>query len=131
VRLGLWQLVAAFVFYAWWRGRRQGRLVQEALPVEIAGSELVSAVGNLMERQGDTARTAALLRGDITRQIAERLGLPAATPVPTLAGLVAERSGRDPDEVLAVLSSRPVESPTDLVRLVDDLESIRLELLHV
>ncbi|HKY15101.1 MAG TPA: DUF4350 domain-containing protein [Microthrixaceae bacterium] len=131
VQLGLWQLVAAFAFYAWWRGRRHGRLVAEPLPVEIAGSELVSAVGNLMERQGDVVSTAAVLRHEVVRQLCERLGVPPTIPVESLAALVAQRSGRDPDLVLDALSSRPVASPADLVRLVDDLESIRPEVVHV
>ena len=41
------QLVVAFVLYAWWRGRRLGQPVREPQPVQIAGSELVGAVGNL------------------------------------------------------------------------------------
>ena len=45
VRFGLWELVAAFVLYALWRGRRLGRPVAEVQPVQIGGSELVSAHG--------------------------------------------------------------------------------------
>ena len=55
VRLGLWQLVVAAILFAVVTARRLGRIVVEPQPVPIAGSELVSAVGNLMERRQDPA----------------------------------------------------------------------------
>ena len=58
VRLGLCQLVVPACSTRW-RSRRLGRIVVEPLPVTIAGSELVSAIGNLLERQ-DAAHAAML-----------------------------------------------------------------------
>ena len=55
VGAALAQLVVAFVVYALWRARRlpAGR---RARPVAVAGSELVVAVGNLLDRSRSTDR---------------------------------------------------------------------------
>jgi hypothetical protein len=129
VKLGLLQLLAAFVFYAAWRSRRDGRVVAEHLPVEIAGSELVSATGNLMERQGDAWSAASVLRHSTRRDLRRRLGLPADASLQTIAGVVAARSGRAPEEVLAVLGDDPVQDDAALVQLGLTLDRIRQEVI--
>ena len=50
VTRALAQLALAFAVYALWRARRLGRPVAEPQPVAVAGSELVAAVGNLLDR---------------------------------------------------------------------------------
>src|SRR5205807_3951525 len=50
VKLALVQLLVAFVLLALWRARRLGRPVLELQPVVIPGYELVTAVGNLLQR---------------------------------------------------------------------------------
>jgi hypothetical protein len=130
VKLGIWQLVAAFVFFAWYRGRRLGRVVTESHPVPIAASELVGAVGNLMERRQDPSRAAQLLRQETVGELAMRLGMPRATDPSVVAAMVAGRIGRDPDAVLAVLSTRPVSSDEQLLAVSTQLEAIRQEVLH-
>ncbi len=62
VRLGIAQALGAFLVYAWWRSRRLGRVVGEPLPVEVAGSELVEAVGGLLRRNGSATLVARVLR---------------------------------------------------------------------
>ena len=62
VRLALGQLLVAFVVFALWRARRLGKPVAEVPPVQIAASELVVAVGNLLQKSGKpeaAARAAA------------------------------------------------------------------------
>jgi hypothetical protein len=130
VKLGIWQLVAAFVLFAWYRGRRFGRVVVEPDPVPIAGSELVEAVGNLMQRRDDPGRAAWLLRRDAAVDLAMRLGVPRSTDVSVLAAMVAARAGRDADAVLGTLATAPVTSDDDLLAVAADLEAIRQEVLH-
>ena len=130
VKLGLWQLVIAFALYAWWRGRRHGRVVTEVQPVPIAGSELVAAVGNLMSRRGDPRHAASLLRTAAVRDLAERLGVPRGTDVSVVAELIAARTGREPAAVLGPLASMPISSDGDLLRVAAQLEAIRTEVLH-
>jgi hypothetical protein len=129
VKLGLLQLVVAFIFYAAWRARRHGRVVAEPLPVEIAGSELVSATGNLMERQGDAWSAASVLRHSTRRELQRRLGLPADASLQAVAQVVATRSDRSFEEVLAVLGDEPVKDDAALVRLGLTLDRIRQEVI--
>ncbi|MFN8053110.1 MAG: DUF4350 domain-containing protein [Acidimicrobiales bacterium] len=130
VKLGLLELGAAFAFYALFRGRRHGRVVPEPVPVTIAGSAFVGAVGDLLERQGAHARAAEVLRASLCRELAQRLGVPVATDRSALAMVVAERTGRDPAAVWSVLSD-PVDTESSLVSLTRELDSLRQEALHV
>jgi hypothetical protein len=130
VKLALVQLVAAFVIYAWWRGRRLGPVVVERMPVEIAGSELVVAVGDLLRRKGTPQRAAEVLRADARRELSVRLGVPQGAPPAALVQVVAQRSGRDPDALSAALLDGPVDSAEALVRLADALSDIRQEVLQ-
>lgn len=129
VKLALVQLVGAFLLYAWWRARRLGPVVVEEMPVSIAGSELVVAVGDLLRRKGTPQRAADVLRSDSRRELARRLGVPLEAPPAVLVGVVSARSGRDPDHVAAVLDDGPVTSADALVRLASSLSDIREEVL--
>ncbi len=134
VELALAQLLGAFAIFIWWRSRRLGRPVAEALPVEIAGSELVGAVGDLLRRRGNVGRAAATLRADTRRVLCERLGLgPDPAPV-ALVEIVAARTGRDAAAVGAALYDDPEAPVADgdaLAQLSITLDAIRQEVLHV
>lgn len=130
VKLALVQLVAAFGIYAWWRARRLGPVVVERMPVEIAGSELVVAVGDLLRRKGTPQRAADVLRADARRELSARLGVPRSAPPAALVQVVAERSGRDADQLSAALLDGPVDSAEALVRLADTVSDIRQEVLQ-
>ncbi len=130
VKLALGELVVVALLYVWFRARRHGRPVVEARPVEVASSELVDAVGNLLERQGDPGRAAARIRHRTSVEMRRRLALPPESSVAVVATQVAARTGRDPGAVRAVLVDRAVATPSDLVDLVNELEAIRQEALH-
>ncbi len=129
VKVALAQAIGAFVVYAWWRGRRLGRPVREEMPVEVAGSELVEAVGGLLRRAGSVGGAAEIVRADTRRTLAVRLGVPADAGQEALVRLVAARTGRDPAEVDAALVSGPVGSAEGLVLLLRQLDSLRTEVL--
>lgn len=134
VKLALVQLAAAFGLYVWWRARRLGRPVAERRPVDIAGSELVVAVGDLLRRRGNADRAAAVVRADAVRVLAQRLGMGPAPDPAALVRIVAQRCGRDPAEVGDALYGGPSATVTDaesLVRLVQTLDRIRQEVLDV
>lgn len=134
VQLFLVQLLAAVVVYSWWRGRRFGEPVRDHVPVDVAGSELVVAVGDLHRRRGDARAAAASLRAELRRDLCERLGLPPGSPAAPLAAVLATRTGRPQAELLALLADPPegrtVSSTDDLVRLAHDLDQLRPEVLH-
>jgi hypothetical protein len=122
----------AFVIYALWRARRLGRPVAEPQPVAVAGSELVAATGNLLDRTESTAYAGELLRADLRRFLADHLGLPADSAPYVLATVAAERSRADPAALHRALGPEPVTDDAGLVTLAHTIDRIREEVLaHV
>jgi hypothetical protein len=125
------QLVAAFVFFALWRGRRLGRPVPEPQPVKVAASELVAAVGGLLDRSRSPHHAAELLRSDLRRFLGDRMGLPPGSGDDALVSVTAARTGVA-EERLRLALTDPVSDDAGLVRLASAVDSIRQEVLaHV
>jgi hypothetical protein len=124
------QVVIAFVVYALWRGRRLGRPVAEVQPVELAGSELVAAVGGLLEVTGAPDRAAELLRAELRRDLGVRFGIAPGTPADVAADIVAARSGADPQRLAAALTYRPPQNDAELVELARLIDSVRQEVFR-
>jgi hypothetical protein len=124
------QLALAAGALAYWRARRMGRLVGEALPVRVRAAETVEGHANLYRRAAAHGRAAALLRAAAARRIAPLLGLPAgpAGRAPqTLVVPLAARLGRTPEEVHAVLVGVVPQTEAELVRLTDQLDQLEQE----
>jgi hypothetical protein len=130
VKAALVQVALAFGVYALYRARRLGRPVPEPLPVQIAGSELVVAVGDLIQQSGDPERAAVVLQDDTRRALARRLGLAVDADPALVADAAASRVGADRDAVLELLTRRPVPDEKALVDLARSLDTIRQETLH-
>ncbi|MGH8898707.1 MAG: DUF4350 domain-containing protein [Egibacteraceae bacterium] len=128
VRAAFVQLGVAFALVVAWRARRLGRPVLERTPVRIPGSELVIAVGNLLQQTRGRRRSAALLRADLRRTLTERLGLPPSTPSDAVAAAVAARV--DAQEVRSALDGPDPATDEDLVRLARAVEGVRQALLE-
>jgi hypothetical protein len=131
VKLALWQLAVAFVLLALWRGRRLGRPVTEPSAVRIPGSELVVAVGNLLQRGRHRGQAGMVLASDLRRVLTERLGLPASAPPEQVADTVTARTGIDRERVLAALQPSSPRDEADLVRLALSVDAIRTEVTGV
>jgi hypothetical protein len=131
VRLALWQLAVAFVVLALWRSRRLGRPVAEPQPVQLPGSELVVAVGNLLQRARGRSQAAALLSDDLRRSLAERLGLPPSAPAEQVADAAAQRSGVQRERVLRALAPRTPRDEAELVALSQAVDAVRREVTSV
>lgn len=129
VKDGLWQLLVAFGLFALWRARRLGRPVLEPQPVQLAGSELVGAVGNLLQQARRRDQAAAMLRAQLRRSLGERLGLAVDAP-PEVMAEAAAGAGLQAAEVAAALASTPVPDDAALVRLAQSVESLRKEVRH-
>jgi hypothetical protein len=129
IRWGFLQIALAFLLYAIWRGRRLGRPVQEIPRVEIEGSELVTAVGHLLERTSSPMYAAAVLRADTRRDLARRIGGVRADDTETLAVLLDVRMGAGRDRVRSLLSDAPITDEQQLVALAHELQSLREEVL--
>ena len=126
------QLAVAFVLYALWRARRLGRPVPEPQPVAVAGSELVAAVGNLLDRTRSPAHAGELLRADLRRFLADHVGMPAGTPPDVLASVAAQRTAVAEDSLRWALGPAPVTDDAGLTALAHTIDRIREEVLaHV
>jgi hypothetical protein len=124
---GLAQLGIAFLVYVAWRVRRLGKPVAEPQPVKVAGSELVAAVGGLLERARSPQHAADVLRADLRRDLGVQFGLPANAPPQTVAQVVGERSSLDPTRLQAALGPGPVDNDRDLLAVAQLIEIVRKE----
>ena len=131
VKDGLWQLAIAFGVLVLWRARRFGRPVLEPQPVELPGNELVVAVGNLLQRARRRDQAAEMLRGDLRRTLAERLGLPPDASVDAVAAAAAARGTIGEDAVRAALDPRLLSDDRELVNLARSVHDIRREVIDV
>lgn len=128
VRPGVWmallQLSIAFVVFAIARAVRPGRPVREPAQVPIAGSELVVATGNLMQRAHHANRAGFLLRGNLYRALCRRFHVPPTISVEQLDAAVSHRTALPPGHVAAVLG-REVQDNQGLLQLSNSLQEIR------
>ena len=124
VWMGLTQLALAFVVLCLARGVRPGRAVREPQPTPIAGNELVVATGNLMQRAHHFDRAAHLIRGEFYREFCQRHRVPIGTSLEQLASVVSRHTTID-GGVVAEVFARPVGDAAGLVRLRDDIDSLR------
>lgn len=128
VRQSLVQACIAVALWVLWRGRRLGRPVVEEQPVAIAGSELVVAVGRLLDGRRRPDEAAASLRADLRRAAEGRLGLAPTADLRTVASAIAARTGIDEARAAAALGERPVTTDDDLLAVAADLDRIRTDL---
>ena len=128
VRPGVWmaltQLAIAFVVFAVARAIRPGRPVREPEQVPIAGSELVVATGNLMQRAQHAERAGWLLRGNLYRSLCTQFRLPPTTSIDELDAAVSAHTALPPGHLSAVLQ-RDVHDNASLMQLSNALHAIR------
>jgi hypothetical protein len=114
------ELALAVVLLALVRGRRLGPPVSEPLPVTVPATE--TALGRARLYQAARARdpAAQALRAGTRDRLGRRL---ATTDEQTLVARVAQRSGRDPGAVAALLygAGSTTTSDTELVALAAEL----------
>jgi hypothetical protein len=128
VRPGVWmalaQLAVAFVLLAIARGVRAGRPVREPSAVPVAGSEFVTANGNLMQRAGHAERAGWLVRGHLYRELCDTFRLTPTVSIDVVDREVARRAGTPPGRVAAVLH-REVTDSAGLLQLSRDVRELR------
>jgi hypothetical protein len=127
VKRALIQLAVAFVLYALWRAIRLGQPVAEEQPVDLAGSELVGAVGRLLSRTHEPGAAAETLRAGLRRSLRARLGVPVDAEATALAEITAARTGATVEEVLIAVDERTVATDAELVAVARAVASIHEE----
>jgi hypothetical protein len=106
---------------AFWRGRRLGPLVVENLPVVVRASETMEGRARLYQRSSARRRALDALRVGTVSRLASALRLGRAASVDDVAWAVAERTGRDSEQVRRLLLDADPATDAELVRLSDEL----------
>jgi hypothetical protein len=127
LKWALLELVVAFAVLVAWRGRRFGRPITESGPVQLAGSEIVSATGELMARSGNRDAAARQLRDAATARLGTALGLGPRARADVVADALAARSGIPAARTRALLDPVPLADDADLVRLAGALAALDRE----
>jgi hypothetical protein len=122
------QLVVVVLCLAAWRIRRVGPVVAEPLPSVVPATETVEGRGRLYRSIGARDRAAAALRAGTCERLGRRLGLPRTASPTTIADDVANRTGRDPQLVRALLAGPTPSDDVALARLGQDLITLEKEL---
>jgi hypothetical protein len=130
VKDAMWELLVAFGIVVIWRARRLGRPILEPQLVDVPGSELVVAVGNLLQQAQRRDQAAGMLRRHLRRTLGDRLGLAPDAPAEAIASAVGARTNLPPERVAAALSTTPLTSDAELVALARAVEHIRKEIIH-
>ncbi|MFE3637170.1 DUF4350 domain-containing protein [Streptomyces cellostaticus] len=123
---GTLQLFIAAVLAAFWRGRRFGRLVPEALPVAIRASETAEGRARLYRKADARDRAAAALRSTARTRLAPLVGVPAAqahAPEALLPALSAHLHG-DGQNLHPLLFGPPPGDDAALIALTDRLDAL-------
>lgn len=124
----VWMLMVlgalSFVVFAVSRATRLGRVLVEPEVTPFAGSELVSATGNLMERAGHAQRAGQVLQQQLHRELCAAYGVSPTAPWTDLDRVIAERAVTSPGQVAAALTAQ-VSTDDALVRAAGGIGAIR------
>ncbi len=117
-----------FVVFAVSRSVRVGAVLDEPLVTPRAGSELVAATGNLMQRAKHTTRAGWLLQTRLHRDLCAELHVDLAAPLADLDRAVAERSTIEPGATEHLLR-HTVNDDSQLLALSGHIGRIRKDVL--
>lgn len=121
-------VASAFVVFAVSRSVRVGGVLDEPLVTPIAGSELVAATGNLMQRAKHTPKAAWLLQTQLHRDLCREFRIDVGAPLIELDSAVTARSViavGDVDRILRQTAS----NDDQLLALSGQIDRIRKEVL--
>ncbi len=117
-----------FVVFAVSRSVRVGAVLDEPLVTPRAGSELVAATGNLMQRAKHTGRAGWLLQTRLHRDLCTELHIDLAAPLADLDRAVAERSTIAPGATEHLLRQTATDD-SQLLALSGHIDRIRKDVL--
>src|SRR5699024_10747817 len=121
------QLLITLVAFAFWRGRRLGRVVVEPLPVIVRATETTRGRGRLYRRGRAHAHAAAALRAGTISRVAGRIGLPRTASGPEVVDALSRATGRPPEAIDSLLYGPPPTDDASLVALTQALDILESE----
>ncbi|MBX7104120.1 MAG: hypothetical protein K1X57_08560 [Gemmataceae bacterium] len=122
-----WNLLAATVIYLWARGVRFGSMRPLPPPRRRSKDEFVDALGDLLERQGDSAAAYRTAQAEVLHQLAAQVGLPATAHPDTIVSAVRRRRAVSDEAALALTSAGP---PGGLVTALKTLDTVSHDILR-
>ncbi len=117
-----------FVIFAVSRSVRVGAVLDEPLATPLAGSELVAATGNLMQRAKHTSRAGWLMQNRLHRDLCAELHIDLAAPLAELDAAVAARTNLPPGTTEQLLN-RTATDDSQLLALSGQIDRIRKDVL--
>ena len=121
-------VASSFVVFAVSRSVRVGGVLDEPLVTPIAGSELVAATGNLMQRAKHTPKAGWLLQTQLHRDLCREFRIDIAAPLVELDSAVAARSSIPAGDTDLTLR-QTVSTDVQLLALSGQIDRIRKEVL--
>src|SRR5690625_1997448 len=119
--------VFVFVYLAFWRGRRLGRLVTEPLPVEVRAAESTIGLGHIYRRGNELGHAAQALRSGTMLRCANRLGVSPTADGTAIASAIAHAVDRPYEEISQLLLGPPPSSENNLIVLTQMLDRLESE----
>ncbi|HEV2375938.1 MAG TPA: DUF4350 domain-containing protein [Streptosporangiaceae bacterium] len=123
------ELSVAVLLIALWRARRFGPLIAEPIPVTVRSAETVVGHGRLYRTRRARDRVAATLRAAALARITARLGQPPDVQPEVVCHELANRTGRDTEQVRQILFGAVPADDAALLRLANDLDSLEGQVL--
>lgn len=114
-------LILTVVAAAFWRGRRFGPLVIEALPVTVRASETMHGRARLYQKASAHLHAVDALRMGAIDRLSKLCGLPSAATVDDVIRAVAQITGRQSAHIAYVVRDAEPSSEKELIELSDAL----------
>ncbi len=92
--------------------------------------EFLNALGDLLHRQGDTASAFRTIQGDVNRQLAERIGLPANTHPETIVETTSRRRKITPQLSQLLTCAAPPPGRAGFITAIQTLDETSHELIR-
>lgn len=114
-------LIFAAIAAGFWRGRRFGPLVIEALPVTVRASETMQGRARLYQKSSDYLHTLDALRMGSIERLAKLCGLPSVATVDDVIRAVSNITGRQSGDIANLLRDIQPANDAQLIALSDEL----------
>lgn len=114
-------LIFTAIAAGFWRGRRFGPLVVEALPVTVRASETMRGRARLYQKSSDYLHTLDALRMGTIERLSVVCGLPSVASVDDVIRAVAHATQRNSAEIANLLRDVQPSNDAQLIALSDEL----------
>ena len=124
-RFGALQAFVAVILFGLWQARRLGRVVAEPLPVVVRSAETSEGRARMYRGAGAADHAAAILRAAAIERLGVAIGSGRNPDRAVVIEAVGRRTGRDPQQVGALLYGSLPDGTAELVAFagaLDDLE---------